>query len=439
MRASKFHLLSVGLAILLGISAQAEPLENLVRGGGKPAATLAGVATAFARPLGYGMQIIAEAKGCARFKPDGLTCTVPMTPDTLLRVASISKLVTAIAVMQLVETGKIDLEADASTYLDFTLRNPAFPNTPITVAQLLSHNSSLRDGDVYWAVQPYTLKDFFTHDGALWAKGVHFDHDVGPGRQFVYTNLNFGVLGTIVERVSGERFDIYMQRHIFAPLGIEAGYNWSGLEQVPAPHRGTVYRFDAKNRAWQAAIDDFGDGPPRAEVRSLNHGQEGLAPIAIDYKIGSNGTLFSPQGGLRISVRGLARIGAIFTGCGRVDDIRILNCETVNSMLTPRWRLEPGSLNGDSEQGFYTGFGLGVHLVSWRQHPRVFPGHFGDAYGLRSGLLIDPDTRTLGVYIINGFASDPSTLTGDVAGYSVPEIILVDSIVSRMDKSPKQP
>lgn len=431
--------LSLCTSILLGVQARAQSLENLVRGGSRPESALAGVATAFARPIGHDYETAGEAKGCAHFKPESNLCTMAMTPDTVLRVASISKLVTAIAVMQLVEQGKIELDRDASHYLGFVLRNPAFPATPITVAQLLAHNSSIRDGEVYWAAQPYALRDFFTPGSPLWDKGAHFDHDIGPGQQFVYTNLNYGILGTIVERVSGERFDRYMQQYIFSPLQIAAGYNWSGLEKLPVARRGTVYRFDARTNTWQASIDDFHNGPPRVEVRSLKEGIESLAPVASDYKIGSNGTLFSPQGGLRISVRGLVRLGTMLAGCGRVDDVRILKCETVNNMLTPHWRLEPNGLNGDSEGGFYTSFGLGVHLVSWRQHPRVFPGHFGDAYGLRSGLLIDPDTRSVGAYIINGFASDPAKLAGDVAGFSTAEIILIDSIIKRMDESPKQP
>lgn len=74
---------------------------------------------------------------------------LPLTRDTKLRIASISKVFVAAAYMQLAEQGKIDLDADISRYLGFTLRNPNYPDTPITSKMLLSHTSSLRDGEVY--------------------------------------------------------------------------------------------------------------------------------------------------------------------------------------------------------------------------------------------------------------------------------------------------
>lgn len=74
---------------------------------------------------------------------------LPLTRDTKLRIASISKVFVAAAYMQLAEQGKIDLDADISRYLGFTLRNPNYPDTPITSKMLLSHTSLLRDGEVY--------------------------------------------------------------------------------------------------------------------------------------------------------------------------------------------------------------------------------------------------------------------------------------------------
>ena len=76
----------------------------------------------------------------------------PITPVDPVRVASVSKLVVAIGVMKLVEAGKLDLDSDVSRWLGWSLRNPAFPDRPITLRQLLSHTSSVRDHDDQYAV-----------------------------------------------------------------------------------------------------------------------------------------------------------------------------------------------------------------------------------------------------------------------------------------------
>ena len=77
-----------------------------------------------------------------------------ITVDDPARIASISKLVTTIAVMRLVEQGKLHLDADVSKQLGWRLRNPAFPNRPITLRMLLSHTSSLTDAAGYWKLPP---------------------------------------------------------------------------------------------------------------------------------------------------------------------------------------------------------------------------------------------------------------------------------------------
>ncbi len=426
------------LTALQIFSAHAENLESVLNGHGNAADSLSGFAVGYAVPFDRHYTIIAQAKGCARFTADGKTCAQPLTPDSLIRIASLSKLVTSIGVMKLVEQKKLDLDADISSYLGFSLRNPTFPNMPITVRLLMTHNSSIRDGgEKYWAAYPHSLQELFTPGSSLWDKGVHFDSNSAPGKQFVYTNLNYGVLATIVERVSGERFDRYMTNQIFQPLGINAGYNWSGAETISPEKIAALYRRSAKGDAWEPQIDDFKGGAPTVQVRTDINGTETQSQLANNIKIGENGTLFSPQGGLRISVRDLARIGAMLAGCGKLNGVQILECKTVQDMMKPQWRLSADSLNGDSEDGFYTAWGIGMHLISWRQHKVLYPGHFADAYGLRGAMLIDPDTRTVGVYLINGFATNPEKLKSDVPGVAKPEAVLIDMLTRQMAAAPK--
>src|SRR5438270_13123156 len=109
-----------------------------------------------------------------------------VTADDPVRVASVSKMVTTIGVMQLVEQGKLDLSADVSNYLGWTLRNPSFPDRPITLGMLLSHTSSVREHDDDYVIPLGGLLHQVIQDPANW------DPKHGPGdNYFPYTNLNY--------------------------------------------------------------------------------------------------------------------------------------------------------------------------------------------------------------------------------------------------------
>src|SRR5204862_7766988 len=109
-----------------------------------------------------------------------------VTPDDPARIASVSKLVVAIGVMKLVEQGAIDLDEDVSRYLDWPMRNPAFLDRPITMRMLLSHTSSLRDGDDAYVIPlGKSVKDAVA-DPSVWDSA----HAPGEG-YFAYSNMNF--------------------------------------------------------------------------------------------------------------------------------------------------------------------------------------------------------------------------------------------------------
>src|SRR5688500_12023486 len=139
------------------------------------------------------------------------------TPDDPVRIASISKLVLAIGVMKLVEQNALDLDQDVSRYLDFPLRNPAFLDRPITLRMLLSHTASLRDGDDLYVIPLGTSLKEQLANSTVW------DPAHGPGDGFFsYGNMNFPVIASIIERVTGERFDRWMRREVLGRLKIDA-------------------------------------------------------------------------------------------------------------------------------------------------------------------------------------------------------------------------
>ena len=139
-----------------------------------------------------------------------------VTPDTLFTIASVSKTVTATALMTLYEQGKFNLDDDINQYLPFEVRNPNYPDTPITFRMLLTHTSSIQDSDVY--NQYYTLqtepvlpdspialgdymKDYLTSEGKLYNAKDNFLEDA-PGTTYTYTNTGFGLVGYLVEQIS---------------------------------------------------------------------------------------------------------------------------------------------------------------------------------------------------------------------------------------------
>jgi len=322
-----------------------------------------------------------------------------VTPDDPVRIASISKLVVAIGVMKLVESGKIDLDSDVSQWLGWQLRNPAFPDRPITLRQLLSHTSSIRDHDDQYAVPlGETVR-------SAMAEPTSWDPSHGPGAgYFTYSNMNFPIVASIMERVAGERFDIWMRREVLDPMRIDACFNW------PTCSDGAVAR------AVQLSAPD---GTP---IRDDLHGRRPECPVYVKdgpcdlsrWRLGENGALFAPQGGLRISARGLARVGRMLLGGGSLDGLRILSPQSVETLLAPAWRFD-GS-NGGTDKGFYCTYGLATQTIPTplkgcdddpARDGIVRAGHAGDAYGLRSGLWIDRTSGTGVAYFVTGLGDDP--------------------------------
>ena len=151
-----------------------------------------------------------------------------------IRVASVSKIAVAIAILMLVEEQHFSLDDDVSALLGWKLRNPNFPKTPITVRSLLSHTSSVRDGTRYFIeAGKGQIRDFFYPDAELWDQGAHWATEPieEPGRYFSYANLNFGLLAAIIERASNQRFDLFLADRLFEPLALEADFNPCNLSR----------------------------------------------------------------------------------------------------------------------------------------------------------------------------------------------------------------
>lgn len=422
------------MLICLAAGAQGDArLEAVVRGEG-PTSALSGLQVSL---IEGGAAIDGFVYGFAQLAPDG---SAALDRDHRVRVASISKLVVAVGVMQLVERGLLDLDADVGTVLGYPLRNPAFPEKAITARQLLSHTSSIRDGSAYF-IRAGTgeMRDFFTPGTALWDDGAHFASGPGrePGAFFTYSNLNFGVLAALIERASGERFDQFMARSVLEPLGIDARFDPCAIAegQLAAAFRKRVPGEDWNpDGPWVAQVDA---GTPRCF-----YGMEDLASVEdflAAYEPGSNATLFSPQGGLRASADDLVVVLRMLAGEGVVDGRRVLTADSVATMLAPEWTLAGDAGNGLSAgeaepggptDGLMTSYGLSVHRIDMRAWgfetgPVRLVGHLGEAYGVLSHALLDPETGDGIATIITGTADDPAAAPpGTSPLYRVEEEIL---------------
>ena len=321
------------------------------------------------------------------------------TPDDPVRIASISKLIVAIGVMKLVEQGRLELDRDVSGWLGWRLRNPAFADRPITLRMLLSHTSSVRDGDDIYVIPLGGSLRATLADPTAW------DPKREPGSgYFTYANLNFPIVASIVERVTGERFDVWMRRKVIAPMKLDACFNW------PTCSDSAVARAVVLTQGGKPVRDDLGGRRPDCPVVPDARGGCDLST----WRPGENGALFSPQGGLRISAHDLARVGRMMLGGGTLDGTRILMRQSVETLLAPEWRFN--GANGDTDDGFYCSYGLATqqiptHVEGCKDDPAgdgvLRIGHAGDAYGLRSGLWID-GVRGVGVaYFVTGLSDDP--------------------------------
>lgn len=335
-----------------------------------------------------------------------------LTADDPVRIASISKLVVALGVMRLVEAGTLDLDRDVSDYLGWRLRAPGHPDAPVTLAQLLGHRAGLTD-NVDYALPLGTELEKILQNPAAW------DTARPPGGDFAYANLNYPVVAAVIEAATGERFDRAMARLVLEPLKLDACFNWTTCGDGAVARAVVLYGADGSVQR-----DDLKGRRPACPVVPAADGSCDLST----YLLGRHGAGFSPQGGLRISANGLARIGVMFLrrGDGFLKPQSLARLEA----MAP---VHPTS--GEGTGGFFCEYGAAMHsnggpaLADPACRDDLFGdgrlrlGHSGDAYGLRSGLWFDLERGQGIAYFVTQV---PEGQKGKRSAYSAAEEALVD-------------
>ncbi len=294
---------------------------------------------------------------------------LPLTNESIFRIASISKSFTTTAMMQLVAEKKIRLDQDISELVGFKVRNPAYPNTVITLKMVLSHRSSINDSEGYFsldAIDPATNPNFAKCYNAY-----------EPDKGYMYCNLNYNLAGSILEKMTGIRFDKYIQQQILDPLGLYGGYNVNALDtQLIAK----IYEFNKETQGFTLSLNAYA---PRTE--EINN-----------YTMGRTTPIFSPTGGMKISANDLAKYMIMHSQLGKYDGGRMIPKNLSQQMQ---------AIISEEE-----GYGMALETTTQLIAGKTMIGHTGSAYGLYSMMFFEPKEKIGFIVISNG--CDTKTING---------------------------
>jgi len=276
--------------------------------------------------------------------------TPPDPEKTLFRLGSTSKLMTWTAIMQLVEAGKLDLDRDVNAYLDFHI--PARFGRPVTLRALMTHSAGFED----------TSKDVMSPNRAsmpsleAYVKANLPTRIFPPGERVAYSNYGATLAGYIVQRVSGERFEDYVARHIFAPLGM--------------------------------AHSTFAQPVPSSFNLASGYQRASAGPLPFEY-FGD-----APAGGLSSTADDMARFMIAHLSGGGVGSARILQPTTAALMHRPAFQPVP-PLPAMS-LGFYDEDRNGHWII----------GHYGDTIAFHAGLHLMPNDGVGLFYAVNSWGAN---------------------------------
>ena len=289
----------------------------------------------------------------------------PIDKAGLFRIASVSKTFVATAIFQLVEKGLIDLDRDINDYLDYSIRNPQFPDIPITVRMLLGHRSSITDAK--YGTYRNKLDVFFSPNNVDY-KAMFLGNK--PGTKYNYSNYGYNILGAVIEKASGTRFDDYIDDNIIKPLGLTASYNVSKLDSTKFVW---AMNYNESKKAFSKSVNMY--NPFTAEMKN--------------YELGKSTAYFSPAGGIKISVLDLAKYMMMHMNYGTYKNVRILSRKSEEMMQIPSTRGSYTAL------GFYHSRSSGIEGVD-------LIGHSGGAFGVYSEMFFNLEKKFGFVIICNG-------------------------------------
>ena len=288
---------------------------------------------------------------------------VPLQNGDIVRIASTSKSFTATGIMQLVDKGLLSLNDDVSDLIGFRVRNPRYPDTPITLRMILSHTASINDnGENYFTLDH--INPAINGDCA----DAYFTY--GPGEGYNYTNLGMNLAGTILEKVSGVRFDNYIRDNIIKPLGLYGGHN---VDSLDASKFALIYHLEDGEYV-------VSDGPYKSRAEDMPN-----------YVLGYSAPIFSPTGGVKMSVEDLAKYVMMHINYGELNGVRIISEESSRIMQTP-----VPFTKGDAKNTYCLGLGEFPYQTDEPKYNvpgNYLIGHSAGSYGLSGIMLWSPSDK----------------------------------------------
>ena len=311
-------------------------------------------------------------------------------PNSIYRIASISKVIVAVGLLKLYEKGLVDLDEDVSKYLGFKVRNPKYEEQKITLRMILTQTSSIIDdgicdNGIYKGYDGSNSTDDFIKLEELLTKGSkHFykgysDH--APGSEFIYSNLGCGILACVCEKITNKYFPDYIIECLLNPLDIKSGFR---LENISYPEN-LVGHYLYENKQFKL----YRDYESFKKVQCLKY------PLGENYR--------GVAGGLYISSVDLSKIMSMLMNKGIYNNIRILEEKTVKEMETVWWEGLPSDPTYRKK---------GLQMIILDQFTNLpLKGHFGNAYGLRSFMLYNDNGGI--IFLCNGanFINDVEHMT----------------------------
>lgn len=326
--------------------------------------------------------------------------SIPMTTDSLQNIASISKTFTTTAVMQLHEAGLLGLDEDLNDILPFSIRNPKRPGDGITLRQLLTHTSFIRDGLAY--ARHYAcgdprfslsvwLREYLAPNGTFYSAEENFQ-DWAPGSRFEYTNVSFGILAYVVELRSGIPFPEYCRRNIFARLGMD-NTSWmladTDLSRHVVPYT-WVENKTARGPRWGGIpLGVIGENGPSLDAELEDGYQANCVYNHPNY----------PDGFLRTSVNQLSVYARAYLNGGEFAGKRILQEASIREMMTNQ------NVPGNRQQG-----------LTWyaddemRGEPQW--GHGGSDPGSNTDMRLLPEQGVGAIVFANTNGVTPTEISG---------------------------
>ena len=294
-----------------------------------------------------------------------------VSPETYFRLASVSKLVTAVAAMRLVESGRLDLDENLGKILGgdqpYFAAAPKYPSVSLTPRHLMTHTSSINDKGGFAKNLP--LRDVLD----VKKKNRSGFASEKPGTNYRYSNYGAGIVGCILEAVTGQRITDAARELLFDPMGIDAAYHPTLLQQPELIT--TTYKY--------------GVGMGKGMItRSYKLKEKYRETVNVDKDY------LESYGGLWIRGADLCKIGIMLCDYGLYEGQRILQEDTVREMISSQ--AGKGGISVDSP------YGLNVERVTNLVSGKMLYGHQGMADAVLCNLYFDPETRFVFALVTNG-------------------------------------